>query len=367
MNTGIREFTFAIIFGLFSFASFVNAQITIDENDINKTFGTVWTMFQADDDSLAINVNLGTPGGPNNWQFDPSDFPAGDTVDYTIVDPASTPWGNEFPNSDHVWNFLEPENNFNVFSFTEASSNGYLHHSAVFQVGANEFKVIFSNPRKLLEFPATLGTTWTENYIVIPLFDPANATVDSTSSVSTVDAWGTITTPLGTFDCLRVRVDETEISLDYDNGVVVATDTTTEINYLFYTENGGYFAEISSLDNETNPNFTTASDITFRMQNVTVGIEENSNLKLSTFDLAQNFPNPFNPSTQISYSLSKPNFVNLTVFNEIGQEVKVLKNGFQNAGNFNLNFDASKLSSGTYFYKIKVGNQSKTKKMLLIK
>ncbi len=367
MNTGIREITFAIIFGLFSFANLVNAQITIDENDIDTSFGTTFTLFQTDNDSLPINVNLGTAGGPNTWQFDPADFPPGDSIPYNIIDPASTPWATDFPNADHVWNFVEPENNLNTYSFTEVSNNGYLHHSAVFQVGPNVFKVVFSTPRTLLTFPATLGTTWNDNYIIVPLFDPANSVVDSTSAVSTVDAWGTITTPLGTFNCLRVRVDEIEISLDYQNGVLVDSDTTTNINYLFYTENEGYFAEISSLDNETNPNFTIASDINFRMQNLTVGIEENSNLKLSTFDLAQNYPNPFNPSTQINYSLSKSNFVNLTVFNEIGQEVQVLKNGFQNAGNFNLSFDGSNLSSGTYFYKIKVGNQTETKKMLLIK
>lgn len=85
------------------------------------------------------------------------------------------------------------------------------------------------------------------------------------------------------------------------------------------------------------------------------------------FSLMQNYPNPFNPSTQINYSLSSGSFVKLSVFDILGNEVAELVNSYQNAGPYSVNFDASNLSSGIYFYKLQSGNISITKQMLLIK
>ena len=83
--------------------------------------------------------------------------------------------------------------------------------------------------------------------------------------------------------------------------------------------------------------------------------------------LGQNYPNPFNPSTVISYELAKEEDVILTVYNTIGKEIVILVNEIQNAGQHQINFDASKLKSGIYFYTLKAGNFKQTKKMLLIK
>ena len=85
------------------------------------------------------------------------------------------------------------------------------------------------------------------------------------------------------------------------------------------------------------------------------------------YELNQNFPNPFNPNTVISYSLPSASNVKLIVFNSLGQTVKVLENGFKNAGTYSVNFNAAELPSGTYFYKIEAGQFSQIKKMILLK
>jgi len=85
------------------------------------------------------------------------------------------------------------------------------------------------------------------------------------------------------------------------------------------------------------------------------------------FELCQNFPNPFNPSTTIRYSVPVAGKVCVKVFNLLGEEVRTLYNGEQNAGVYEVTFDASSLASGTYFYRLTTGESSMTKKMILIK
>ncbi len=97
------------------------------------------------------------------------------------------------------------------------------------------------------------------------------------------------------------------------------------------------------------------------------GIRYENTVVPSDFSLSQNYPNPFNPTTKISFSLPSKQMVTLKVFNSLGQEVSMLVNREMAAGNYTVDFGASGLSSGVYFYKISAGDFNLTKKMLLIK
>jgi len=83
--------------------------------------------------------------------------------------------------------------------------------------------------------------------------------------------------------------------------------------------------------------------------------------------LSQNYPNPFNPVTKISYGLMKSSNVKITVYDLLGKEVSVLVNGYQASGNYYATFEASKYSSGIYYYKIEAGDFVEVKKMSLVK
>jgi hypothetical protein len=85
------------------------------------------------------------------------------------------------------------------------------------------------------------------------------------------------------------------------------------------------------------------------------------------YKLVQNYPNPFNPSTKIDYTLKSEGLVTLKVFNILGQEVVTLVNSVQTAGLHSISFNASKLSSGIYLYKIDSNGFTQTKKMMLVK
>jgi subtilisin-like proprotein convertase family protein len=83
--------------------------------------------------------------------------------------------------------------------------------------------------------------------------------------------------------------------------------------------------------------------------------------------LYQNYPNPFNPVTKIKYGLPKAGYVNLTVYNELGEEVAKPVNEYKQANTYEAVFDATNLPSGVYYYKLEADRFTDTKKMVIIK
>lgn len=96
-------------------------------------------------------------------------------------------------------------------------------------------------------------------------------------------------------------------------------------------------------------------------------VDDESNKIAEDFTLEQNYPNPFNPSTTISFTLKRKADVKLTIYNILGRKVAILIDDNLNSGSHSLQFDAKNLSSGIYFYELKVDGKSMVKKMELIK
>jgi hypothetical protein len=118
-----------------------------------------------------------------------------------------------------------------------------------------------------------------------------------------------------------------------------------------------------------------AFGIFFALSDGTVGqfpegvasVENISGVTPSNYSLEQNFPNPFNPSTTINFTIPNSDFVTLKVFNILGSEVATLVNENLSSGTYKFNFDALNLASGVYLYELKAGNFREIKKMNLIK
>jgi Secretion system C-terminal sorting domain len=98
-----------------------------------------------------------------------------------------------------------------------------------------------------------------------------------------------------------------------------------------------------------------------------VSVERNHKTVSSDFELLQNYPNPFNPVTTISYSIPITGLVTLKIFDVLGNEISTLINEEKNSGTYSINFDASNLLSGVYFYTLSVGEFHQTKKFVLLK
>jgi hypothetical protein len=140
-------------------------------------------------------------------------------------------------------------------------------------------------------------------------------------------------------------------------GTVTGNGTTTETRSYTFTERvttGNYSYRLKQIDFNGNFEYHNLSS------EVNVGVP-------SEFAISQNYPNPFNPSTKIDYDIATDGNVSVVLFDMSGREVAKLVNDFKTAGYYTVNFNASNLSSGMYFYRISANNFSQTKKMVLVK
>ncbi len=118
----------------------------------------------------------------------------------------------------------------------------------------------------------------------------------------------------------------------------------------------------------------SASSVSYRLKQIDTDgkleysdiIELKTNL-LKNYVLEQNYPNPFNPTTVISYSIPIASFVSVKIFDVLGNTIATLVSKNQEVGSYKVNFNATELSNGIYFYKIRAGKFTSIKKMLLLK
>lgn len=154
-------------------------------------------------------------------------------------------------------------------------------------------------------------------------------------------------------DSTAVRSDST--CGDYHRMLKTGTYTFTFKAPNYYTKTiSGVYAKMDS---------TTILNV--KLRPIISGISGNETPY--SFTLSQNYPNPFNPTTNIKYQIANNNFVTLKIYNILGKEVTTLVNEKQTAGDYEIKFDAGKLSSGIYFYKLTAGDFSDVRSMILVK
>ena len=212
-------------------------------------------------------------------------------------------------------------------------------------------------------YPANIPSmSWKDN---IKPNSPENLTIATADSINFRVTWRKppVATDGDTALYFNVyRDDQQEIDFTDIKNVVkfrVMNDTTALIIFAYKPTKNYYFA-VTAYDKGYNESLPSN-----QASIIVVGV--NDQRDEITFNLNQNFPNPFNPETVIKYSLPKSSFVNLKVFDALGREVRVLVNESVDAGNYSATFNGEGLPSGIYFYQLRAGDFSSVKKMLLIK
>lgn len=164
----------------------------------------------------------------------------------------------------------------------------------------------------------------------------------------------------------KIGDELTHISPKAPSGGVVSFD------FEFTAPNTQGTVTLYANGNSVNFNGTSSGDQWNYAANYQVLVQTTSvddEIPIRNFVLYQNYPNPFNPTTTISYKLKKSGLTTLKIYNVFGEEITTLVNEFQNEGNYELEFDASKfnLSTGTYLYALKSGSEQSIKKFVYLK
>jgi ligand-binding sensor domain-containing protein len=147
-----------------------------------------------------------------------------------------------------------------------------------------------------------------------------------------------------------------------DGGFVTFNDT----NWIFYFDSN--YVGASDFKKDRYGNIWICGDgVMVYNPNGVVKVSEVTNILPNENILYQNFPNPFNPKTEISYEIKKNRFVIIKIYDILGKEIKTLVNEFRQAGKYSVEFDGSNFSSGVYFYRIQAGDFISIKRMVLIK
>lgn len=370
MKSCYRTWGFAGLLSIvLSFPAAVTAQITITSNDVLGLVGKSQVIEFDTTNSIAVNV--GSAGANRQWDFRSVVLQA-DEYTYRFLTPATTPFAANFPQSNFVLKgTVKSEPDYESYSYLQVSSTTLRTLGTAAQT-PDTAVVTPADPSDFSPLPLQFGASW-NTVDADTIGDPQTfAFITKNVANNTVDAWGVVRVPAGDFDCLRIRNNEQFISQTVLAGTVFASDTTTSIEYSWVSKNQYLIAQASSQDGETNPNFTDASSFGRITSSTTGVVSRDQNPLPENFALAQNFPNPFNPDTRITFEMREAGRAELAVYTLAGERVRTLLSTPLAAGTHSAVWDGkdqagNRLASGFYLYRLQVGNTQQTKRMLLVK
>jgi hypothetical protein len=356
---------------LISWVVMISAQSQITSSDVANIFapGKAWVSTSNSDPN--VTMDIGSPSTTSqNWVVPTISWT--DSLVMINVNPANTPYLSDFPSAtfcQYISGVIEGYQGTS-YSYFKIDNNALYDLGTVahVQIGSLDTVIVIPSGSFLFSLPITYGTTKQTSGDTAD-YGGGISTVETTTQ--SVDAFGNITMPFGTYPALRV-MDVTETKT-YFNGSLFSQ--SSQLSFTWIAKDAGIFqVDIdTSLGKSGTVNLTSA-DLT-QFTTAPTAVNENVNNTPASFALYQNYPNPFNPSTKIQYTIpasGSNSLVNLKVYDILGNEIATLVNEAKPAGTYNVEFNSLEsngkyLPSGIYFYKLSIGSFVQTKKMILLK
>jgi len=316
-------------------------QIIITNDDIAPV-GT--TVYMSNDTVPAAEIIPGDAGANKTWDF--SNVKAQTTDTINLVLPASTPYADKFPESNFAMTFSGDS----MFLFMERNDDKLVRTGMAFTLSEEDPMFWHFEPEDiLLDFPVAYENSYTENYVIdytIVSPQPGADSVRLKSDVAketNIDAWGSLTIPLGTFDVLRQRVDE--ISTDsifvklMGDWMFISETIDTNISYSWWTDDVAVGFSLFSISVVPASGDVDGS-VSF-MNSFPVGWFENNMIENSVF------PNPVSNMLNIEFEEAQNG--ELIIMNQFGQLV-----GKENlSGQSRVRFNMSALPAGLYLFTLR--------------
>ncbi len=360
-----------IVTMMFSFAllTSANAQIEVTANSLKSWVGV--TQIHEIDSTGTITVDVGSAGPNQTWDLSGL-LTSGYQVSQTMVTAESTPYADSYPEANYAFEIQETNNPEmgTIYSYFDLQQDGFTSIGNVVVVDeeiVREFGV-----DDTFELPIAYNDTW--EYTSIDTFSLAGLgmTITTDQQTVTADGWGTITTPSGTYECLRLRYDVSTEQKTIVSGYEIPAGSYSYIDYVWIGRNSLLLANVTSLDNESDPNFSVATSATWLSDVRGASNVAADNVLPQRFSLEQNYPNPFNPQTEIKFQLSEPQQVTLTVFDVNGRQIAELMNAVRPAGEHRVQWRGRNeaglaVPSGIYLYRLQTESGTLSRKMSLVR
>ena len=342
------------------------AQITITSSDMSNYFGAGNSLFTYMNHDSIETMNLGTASGSSPQTWTAPAFTILDSSSIAGVAPTATPYSSEFSSATFAQTFSETDSALTIsfYAYYMISNDslytiGLVEHISGSVSGhAIDSLNVLHQTRLIFRLPISLGAVIAgtpDTTVLSPGF------YEVSTSSATIDAYGTLTLPNGSFGALRGT--QTSTVKIYSGSTLESSSAGYSI--VWYTGEGHQLTV--AVDSGATSGTVAVRSISLTYSRPTPTAVDQKPETPSVFSLAQNYPNPFNPSTRINYTLAQTGLVSLRVYDVLGRSVATLVDEKQNPGNYSVNFGAGNMPSGVYYYRLTSGAGSVTKKMLLIK
>jgi hypothetical protein len=350
----MRRAFWSIVVIILVLSAVVFGQVTIATSNLPNSPGTVITMMS---NNTVASVNLGPSGANQTWNY--TSVQALEQSVQEWVSPVGTPFIGEFPDANRSMYSQDQGGMIEVYSYYNVTSSDVIFLGTATDTtgGAEVIHVTYTHLPG--NYPYTYGDEW---YTVWSMDIGMGVTVVD-STVSVVDGWGTLVDVVGSFQCLRVQNFTANTTLLM--GVPITSYTSW--SYIWMVPGRGGTVTINSERNEPNPNFTTG---TFhRLTDISTGVEQLETVSVlpSSIQLHPAYPNPFNPVTNLEFSLPNAGEVSLVVFDVQGRQVRTLHQRLLSPGCYHVTLDASDLATGQYFARLWVGSEVQVRSLTLLK
>ncbi len=256
----------------------------------------------------------------------------------------------------------------NVYNFYNNSSSSYGLIGYAAQVNAIPIPLKYNNADRIFKFPLNFGNVDSSSSAASITVPTLGFFSETKTRKNTVDGWGTLTTPYGTFPVLRIKsIIYQKDSISSDSiPIPLPAMVRNIIEYKWVGKNNGIpLLEITETTIGIMPAFTTTINYIDSVRNLNpIGVEK----LVPTTESIKIFPNPASNQYTISYTLNKTAEVDIRLFDLTGKEIKIIEKGFKEKGSNQQTYNVlnEKLIKGIYFIKFQFDKTNYTKKLVIL-
>jgi hypothetical protein len=338
------------------------SQISITSSDYQKDLAvSITTVRYGSPDTSGLAAVLSASGANKTWILTGRTFTPSETTTEDLLNKSSSGAPGQGNSAFSSANYVVRRRSaskplFTDWTYLSLTTSG-LSFCGYAQDSVGILKSLQTNvpAERVRTYPTTYLSSWTWSSTVTSTTYGGSGGVGvgvNMAGSDVVDAYGTVTTPEGSFPCLRIK-RKTDILFGFF--------TITSYSCDFVDQN----RTIASIDAGSTGN--VPGGVSYYKRESTTDVSEDHELMPNVAQLLQNYPNPCNPTTTISYLLSANSFVSLKIYDVLGNEMGVLVNDLKPAGRHTAILNAQNLASGVYFYRLQAGTFVETKKLLLLR